>query len=136
MDNCVFCKIINNEIPAYKVYEDEYTLAFLDIKPNHPGHTLVIPKDHTQNIYTVPDETLARMMLSVKKIALAIKHGLECDGINIAMNNEEAAGQIIFHAHIHVIPRTKKDGFEYFPKGEYKNGEADIVLKKITEYIE
>jgi histidine triad (HIT) family protein len=103
--DCLFCKIINREIPADIVYEDGNTLAFLDVKPNTPGHTLVIPKDHFENIYGIPDEALARLSISVKKVALAIKNGLDADGINIQMNNEAPAGQIVFHAHIHVIPR-------------------------------
>ncbi len=135
MENCIFCKIITNEIPAQKVYEDECTLAFLDIKPNHPGHTLVIPKEHFANIYVTPAETYARMSLVAQKIAVTLKQSLECDGVNIIMNNDEGAGQVIFHSHIHVIPRYKDDGFVYFPQGEYKQGEAEEVLEKIKSFI-
>lgn len=131
MENCIFCKIINNELPSHKVYEDEETLAFLDIRPNNPGHTLVVPKDHFENIYGTPDETIARMMLVAKKISIAIKNGLDADGINITMNNEAPAGQIIFHSHIHVIPRVKTDGFKHFPQKEYATGEAEEVARKI-----
>lgn len=135
MENCIFCKIIKREIPCHKVYENDEVLAFLDIRPTNTGHTLVIPKDHFENIYTTPDETIARMMLVAKKLSIAIKQGLECDGINISMNNEEAAGQIIFHSHIHIIPRKKTDGFKHFPQKEYKEGEAEEVAKKIKECI-
>ncbi len=130
-ENCIFCKIIRGEIPSHKVYEDEHTLAFLDIRPNNHGHTLVIPKDHFENIYTLPDETLARLSLAVKKVAIAVKNGMDADGINLIMNNEEAAGQIIFHAHMHIVPRTKDDGYKHWPQGEYLEGEAEAVVEKI-----
>lgn len=119
-ENCVFCKIIDGTIPAYKVYEDNETLAILDIKPTSYGHTLVISKDHTENIYTMPDELLCRMMLTTKKIAVAIRNGTEVDGVNIIINNESAAGQIINHAHVHVIPRSNEDGLRSWPSVEYK----------------
>lgn len=135
MENCIFCKIVKGEIPSEMVYEDEHTCAFLDINPNNHGHTLVIPKDHFENIYTVPDETLARTMLVVKKLSVAIKNSLDADGINLTMNNEKAAGQIVFHAHIHVIPRYKTDDFKGFPKKSYKDGEAEAVAKKIKSEL-
>lgn len=119
MHECIFCKIITNQIPSHKVYEDDYVLAFLDIKPNHPGHTLVIPKEHFENIYSVPAEIFARMTVVAQKIAVALKQSLECDGVNLAMNNEKDAGQVIFHTHIHVIPRYAGDGFALFPPGDY-----------------
>lgn len=134
MHECIFCKIIANQIPSHKVYEDDYVLAFLDIKPNHPGHTLVIPKEHFENIYSVPAEIFARMTVVAQKIAVALKQSLECDGVNIAMNNEKDAGQVIFHAHIHVIPRYTGDGFVLFPPGDYANGtqaqEIALQLRK------
>lgn len=131
-DTCLFCKIIKGEIPAYKVYEDSETMAFLDINPNNPGHTLVVPRDHFENIYSIPDEALCRLMISVRKIALAIKNGLDVDGINIAMNNERAAGQIIDHAHIHIIPRTEGDYETHGRHLKYKEGEAEEIVTKIT----
>lgn len=136
MNNCIFCKIAKGDIPSHKIYEDEHVFAFLDIKPNNPGHTLVIPKEHFENIYTIPDEEFARVSLGAKKIALAIKNSLDADGINLSMNNEEAAGQVIFHAHLHVIPRYKTDGFKHFPKKSYKDGEAEVVLEKIKKELE
>jgi len=136
MTDCIFCKIIKGDIPSHKVYEDENCFVFLDIKPNNPGHSLVIPKDHFENIYTTPDETLARMILCAKKVAVAIKNSLDADGINITMNNEEAAGQIIFHTHIHIIPRYKADGFKHFPQKSYGEGEASAVAEKIKSELE
>ncbi len=135
MENCIFCKIVKGEIPSEKVYEDEHTLAFLDIRPVNPGHILVIPKDHFENIYTLPDETMARLSLVVKKVAVAIKQGVDADGINLAMNNEADAGQIIFHAHIHVIPRIVNDGLKLWPQKDYKEGEAKEVADQIRKSL-
>jgi histidine triad (HIT) family protein len=130
-EDCVFCKIIDGTIPAYKVYEDDETLAFLDIRPNNLGQTLVIPKDHTENIYTISPETLCRVALTVQKVAMAVRNGTDVDGINIIMNNEPAAGQVVFHAHIHVIPRLNDDGLAFWPSKEYKEGEMEIYRDKI-----
>ena len=97
MNDCLFCKIIAGEIPSTKVYEDDTILAFLDIHPTNIGHTLVIPKTHATNLYDTPDTTLAHMATIVKKLSIAIKSSLNADGINIEMNNDSIAGQIIFH---------------------------------------
>lgn len=135
MENCIFCKIVKGEIPSFKVYEDEHSLAFLDIHPKNQGQTLVIPKEHSENIYALSDEIMARLSLVVKKVAVAVKNGLNADGINILMNNEETAGQIIFHTHIHVVPRFRNDNFDHGPHIEYKPGEAEIVAEKIKSSL-
>ena len=127
----IFLKIIAGEIPAHKVYEDEYTYAFLDATPNNPGHTLVIPKERYKDIYEIPEEVLSHVMNTVKKVAIAVKKATNADGINIGMNNEPAAGQLVFHAHIHVIPRFKDDGLKHWGKKEYKEGEAEKVAESI-----
>lgn len=136
MESCIFCKIIKGEIPSYKVYEDDYTLAFLDIRPVNAGHTLVISKDHFENIYTLPDETLARLSLTVRKIATAARNSLNADGVNIIMNNEAPAGQVIFHAHFHIIPRFENDGLKHWPQGDLRATEAETILEKIRENLE
>ncbi len=133
--DCIFCKIVAGEIPASKVYEDDETLAFLDIMPNNPGHTLVIPKDHFENVYSTPDETFCRMAITARKMAIAIKNGMDADGVNIIMNNESAAGQIVPHAHIHVIPRLNEDGFKHWPSKTYKEGESEVVVEKIKKEL-
>ena len=130
-EECVFCKIIDGTIPAYKIYEDDETLAILDIAPTNYGHTLVIPKDHTENIYTLSPELACRLMLTAQKMAVSVKNGLDVDGINMIMNNESAAGQIINHAHIHIIPRTNDDGFKHWPHKEYKKGDMEVYRDKI-----
>ena len=130
--DCVFCKIIAGGIPAEKVYEDDETLAFLDINPVSEGHTLIIPKDHFENIHTIPDEAWCRVMLAVKKVATAVRHATNADGINLGMNNEAAAGQIVMHAHIHVMPRHHDDGKALWVGKAYKTPEeAQTFAEKI-----
>lgn len=133
MKDCLFCKIITGEIPSQKVYEDDATLAFLDIHPVNIGHTLVVPKAHHANLYETPDEVLAQMMAVVKKLSIAVKDALHADGINIEMNNDSVAGQIIFHSHIHIVPRFPGDGFKHWHGARgYNDGEAIEVAQKIA----
>jgi histidine triad (HIT) family protein len=134
-EECLFCKIAKGD-EARKVYEGEETVAFLDINPTSHGHTLVIPKDHFENIYTLPAEALCRMILTVQKLSTAIKEVTEADGINIVMNNEPAANQAIFHAHIHVIPRHEGDVFPHWPHKPYIGDEAEVMAEKIKADLE
>lgn len=131
MNDCVFCKIIKGEIPADKIYDDDNFFAFLDINPNNPGHTLIIPKKHYKNLYELPDETLSEIAPLIKKLAVAVKLGVNADGINIIMNNNGAAGQIVPHAHFHIIPRFANDGLRHWPGKSYANKEesAEIAEK-------
>ena len=129
---CLFCKIIGGAVPATRVYEDENVIAILDINPVNIGHTLVISKAHYDNLYTLPADLLSAMSLVVQKLAIAIKHAVAADGINIEMNNERAAGQLLDHAHIHIVPRYENDGFTHWKgKRGYEPGEAEIVSGKI-----
>ena len=124
----IFFKIINREIPADIVYEDEYVLAFLDIKPINHGHTLVMPKTACVDALACDTETLARMMVVAQKIALALSDTLSCDGINFIMNNGEVAGQEVFHAHLHVIPRFVDDAVLPRPhRKEYDEAESKRI---------
>jgi histidine triad (HIT) family protein len=136
MNDCIFCKIVSGDLPSYKLFEDEHTLAILDIHPVSTGHALVIPKDHFENIYTTPAETMARLMLTAQKVAIAIKQTLSPDGINISMNNEPAAWQVIFHSHIHLIPRSLTDGFKPLPQGNLTIEDGNSLVQKIKEEIE
>lgn len=129
--DCLFCKIAKGDIPSEKVYEDGETFAFLDIHPVNPGHTLVIPKAHARNIFDIDAQAFSELMKRAKAISKAVKEGLGADGVNLAMNNDAAAGQLVFHAHIHVIPRFSDDGFKHWPGKEYKEGEAKEVAEKI-----
>ncbi len=133
--NCLFCKIVVGEIPAEKVYEDADTLAFLDIKPVNPGHTLVIPKEHYENILTAPEDVLMKMMATVKKVAHAFKDGLGVDDFNLAMNNGPHAGQVVFHAHLHVMPRHAGDGYELWHGRPYAEGEMKEYAQKLKKAL-
>ena len=111
--DCIFCKIVNGEIPSAKVYEDEDVFAFLDISQVTKGHTLIIPKKHAENIYETDEELASQLFARVPKIANAIKKVYNPVGINILNNNGAAAGQSVFHIHIHIIPRyDETDGFD------------------------
>jgi histidine triad (HIT) family protein len=134
-DDTIFGKIIRREIPAHVVYEDDDTLAFLDITPNSPGHTLVIPKKFARNIFDIDDETLCAVMKTGRKIAPAIREAVGAEGMNVNSNNGAAAGQIVFHFHIHLIPRFTDDHQDFKHK-EYASGEAEEVLAKIHAAIQ
>ena len=108
-NNCIFCAIATGEIPSFKIYEDEFVLAYLDINPFSKGHTLVIPKEHTTGMLDTPDETLSAVISRVKKVANRLKSALPCDGFNILQNNGEAAGQTVMHLHFHIVPRYGKE---------------------------
>ena len=132
-NDCLFCKIIKGEIPAEKIYEDEYTFAFLDIHPINRGHTLVIPKEHHPNIYSIKEEQYINLMKSVRTLAPKIKEALGADGINIGINNDRAAGQVIFHMHVHIIPRFTGDGHEHWHGNPYQEGEIATIGDIISQ---
>lgn len=134
--NCIFCKIADGQIPSAVVYEDTDFRAILDIAPSHKGHTIVLPKYHAANLFELPDDIAAKALPVVKKIAAAIKEETGCDGINILQNNGTAAGQSVFHLHIHIIPRFENDGIlPVWPQGAYEDGEAAEVAEKIRKRI-
>ena len=135
MNECIFCKIIKGEIPSNKVYEDEKVLAFLDIGPVNKGHTLVIPKKHAMNIFDIEQEDLNAVSEIVRKIAPAVKKAVNADGLNIMSSNGKAAGQLVMHSHIHIIPRFKDDGLKHWPQGTYKEGEIEQVKEKIINSL-
>lgn len=108
-EDCVFCKIIAGEIPSTAVYEDDDFLAILDVNPAARGHVIILPKKHAANIFEMDEEDAAKVFPVAKKIASALKKTYDCDGVNILQNNGEAAGQTVFHLHVHVIPRFYED---------------------------
>ena len=131
MENCIFCKIVKGEIPSYKVYEDESILAFLDIAPINPGHVLVIPKEHYQNIEEITEESLCSAIAVVKKIGLKIKEGIGAAGYNVVVNNDPIAGQLIPHLHFHIIPRKEGDGLKPWPQSKLDDSDAKEILNKL-----
>lgn len=112
MSDCIFCKIVNGEIPSKKIYEDENIFAFLDIQPKSAGHTLVIPKKHFENIYDIPENTLCEVMKVVKILSKRINERLSPNGIYVRQNNGESVGQSVFHYHVHIIPNYEKEPSE------------------------
>jgi len=110
MEDCLFCKIAQKKIPSEVVYEDENSLAFLDINPHAPGHTMVIPKRHAETLFELKEEDLGGLMAAVKKVAQALKKSLISDGFTIGINHGKASGQAVEHLHIHILPRFLGDG--------------------------
>ena len=108
-DDCIFCKIANGEIPSNTVYEDEDFRALLDMGPAAKGHTLLLPKEHADNLFELPDETAEKALKVAKSIGKKLISKLGADGMNIVQNNGEIAGQTVLHFHIHIIPRYKDD---------------------------
>ena len=135
-DDCLFCKIISGKIPSEKIFEDEHTFAFLDIHPINKGHTLVIPRRHAENIHDISSENFCALMETVRKLSTVIKSATDADGINIGINNGGAAGQIIFHAHVHIIPRHSNDGHQQWHGENYKEREIESVAQKIRTAID
>lgn len=135
-DDCIFCKIINGDIPSAKVYEDEHVYAFLDISQVTKGHTLVIPKTHTRNIFETPPEVAKELFARVPVIANAIKKTYNPLGMNLLNNNESAAEQSVFHLHIHIIPRYG-NGDGYTPNwtvhtDDYSSTALQNIAKEIN----
>ena len=137
MEDCIFCRIIKNDIPCHKIYEDDNVMAILDIKPatKHGGHILVLPREHFNLITDVPDYLLMKIILVIKKLSKVLLKFSE--GLNILQNNKEAAGQSLPHVHFHLIPRFKGDNVrvEKWDMNEYKPGEAEKVTSKIKSLL-
>ena len=128
---CIFCKIIAGEITCHKIYEDDQVIAFLDIKPVNAGHALVVPKKHYENLEEISEADFLALMLIVKKIGGLLKTRLGVEAYNVGINNGAAAGQVVPHVHVHVIPRHAGDGHVVWPRtAEYKAGEAEAMVKK------
>ncbi|OGY49241.1 MAG: hypothetical protein A3D39_03025 [Candidatus Buchananbacteria bacterium RIFCSPHIGHO2_02_FULL_39_17] len=135
MSDCIFCKIVAGQIPAAKIYEDDKVLAFLDINPINPGHTLVIPKIHFSNLTQTPVEVSQNLIMVIKKISPAIMKGVGAQGFNLGLNNGSIAGQIIFHMHFHLIPRFADDGHKLWSGRQYQLGEMEKVAENIKKFL-
>ena len=136
MDNCIFCKIIKRELPSNVIYEDDTTISFLDISPANKGHALVISKNHFTNIFDVPGLEFINLSKTVHTIAKAIKEATKADGLNIFLNNEKAAGQIVFHIHYHIIPRYNTDGIQFkWPNKKYEHNESIDYCERIKKCL-
>jgi histidine triad (HIT) family protein len=133
VEDCIFCKIVKKEIPSKVVFENEKSLAFLDIFPINDGHTVVIPKNHYKNIEDIPEDELTELFKVIKNIAILIHKQLKIAGYNILQNNFEAAGQIIMHFHVHIIPRNKTD--EKFKLKIPRNQASEEDLDKMLNLL-
>ena len=130
---CLFCKIIAGEIPCNKLFENDRVIAFLDIKPVNPGHTLIVSKLHTENILDTPESELKEMIAVTKKLIPKILDTIKADAFNIHINNNKTAGQEIPHIHFHIIPRFENDNIEMWKGKDYKEGEAENISNKIKD---
>lgn len=130
-EDCIFCKIIKGEIPSRKIYEDEYTYAFLDITPDAFGHTLVIPKKHCVNILDCQPDTLAKVMETAQLIAKHYVNDCGFDGVNILNCNGKSAHQSVFHFHLHIIPRKDGDNMRWWPNEKEKAIDFDEAVKQL-----
>ena len=135
--DCIFCKIIDGEIPAVKVLDEELVVAFMDINPSSKGHMLVVPKKHAENIFEISESDLAATVKAVRRCANAVKEALNAEGITILQLNGKASDQIIPHFHIHIIPRWANDGLPV-STWEMKQGdmeEINNIARKVKEHL-
>ena len=136
MEDCIFCKIVNGKIPSAMVYEDAKVIGFLDIMPANKGHCLVLPKKHAQNLIEVGEDDLIALIKAAKKIARALSLSVGNGSFNIVMNNGKEAGQLINHAHIHIIPRFHKDRLRLkWSHLKYEGNEIKEYAEKIMKFI-
>ena len=132
MSSCIFCKIIDGEIPSVKIYEDELVYAFMDIAPINLGHILVIPKEHHESASSIPEATAGRMMKVGSRLGIALKRALDYDAYNLHLADGKAAGQVVMHAHLHVVPRGVDDDFRWnWRQLKYADGEAAAMAEKV-----
>lgn len=132
-DACIFCKIAAGEIPSKTLYEDEEFRVILDLGPATKGHALILPKNHYRNLFELPEDQAEKVMVLAKKMAAQMRGKLQCDGFNLVQNNEEVAGQTVFHFHMHLIPRYKGDGqvIGWIP-GKPEEAELEEIKNKIV----
>lgn len=134
---CVFCKIARKEIPSAIVYENKAVLAFLDIAPATPGHTLLIPKNHYRNFTDIPSQTAKKLFEAVRKVSRSVLQATKAAGFNLLVNQGREAGQVIQHAHLHIVPRKTGDKLllASWTPGKYKPGELERLCKAIKKVL-
>ncbi len=133
--DCIFCKIINGEIPADKVYENDLVLAFLDINPVNKGHLLIIPKKHFGTLEEVEEKYLCEMIKTAQKIGKILPEAIKADGFNLGLNNGKHAGQVVEHVHLHVMPRFQGDGLELWPGNPVSAEDRDEIATAIRQQL-
>ncbi len=134
MEDCIFCKIANGQIPSTTLYEDDTFRVILDVGPASKGHALILPKEHYANLFELPDDIASKALVLAKKIAGPLKEGLHAEGLNVVQNNGEAAGQTVNHFHIHLIPRYEGDtvNVKWVP-GELADEDKEEILMLFQE---
>jgi histidine triad (HIT) family protein len=136
-ESCIFCKIAQKQSPASIIYEDETVMAFLDIRPLNMGHTLVIPKAHHVDIFDTPEKEISQVHRVSKKVALAVKKATKADGVSIIQQNGKAAGQDIFHLHVHVVPRFMGQKLAAFNELKVvERAKLDGMAEKIKQLLD
>jgi histidine triad (HIT) family protein len=135
MTDCIFCKIVKGEIPCFKVYENERVLAFADINPISDGHTLIIPKQHAENIFEMSEENLTAIHLASKKIASAMKPALNTDGIACLQLNGRGVNQLVMHYHLHLIPHISSSPKLTMTDWELRPGDMSIIKQNADKII-
>ena len=129
MSDCIFCAIVEGTQPSFKLYEDEKTIAILDIFPLVHCHTLIIPKNHSENLYNISEEDAAAVGATVSRVTKVVKKVLNCDGVSVYQANEKAAGQEIFHVHFHVIPRFEDDSIKILAERSKLEEDPNLTAK-------
>ena len=130
--DCIFCRIVQGEVPCARVYEDDVALAFLDLGPVRPGHTLLVPKTHYATLLDMPDELGSALVAGLKKVGRAVMAATGATGFHVLQNNFPSAGQSVFHVHWHIIPRTDGDGLTMWPQGAYPDS---AIMQKTAAAI-
>jgi histidine triad (HIT) family protein len=137
-NDCIFCKIIREELPSSQVYADDAVIAFLDIAPTAKGHTLIVPRKHYTTVFDVPPDLGPALLSATRQVGAALMRGLGAEGVNVMQNNHPAAGQVVFHVHWHIIPRFTGDGLSLWPQSAYASMEemretAARIASRISE---
>jgi len=136
MEDCIFCKIVDGKIPSAKVYENAFVIGFLDIMPANKGHCLIVPKKHATTLVEMDDKDLSATIMAAKKVAMALSLSFGNGSFNMVMNNGKEAGQIVSHAHIHIIPRFQKDRLRLkWSHLKYEDNEIKEYADKIKKFI-
>lgn len=136
MDECIFCRIVKGNIPSARIYEDEHVISFLDIMPANKGHCLVVPKKHSQTLIEMSEDDIANTVKAAKKVAMALSLSFGNGSFNVVMNNGKEAGQIVNHAHVHLIPRFQKDRLRIkWSHLKYGDNEIQEYAEKIKKFI-
>lgn len=140
MSDCIFCEILSGTLPASIVYQDDTCTALMDIQPVNAGHVLIVPNSHATYLADLAEDTSAQLFLIARRIAAALRRsGMKCEGVNLFLADGEAAGQEVFHVHLHVFPRYKGDGFGLKFRPGYSNrperSELDAIAQQIKQAL-